>query len=173
MQARDGRTQVVVFALQLLEPFLVVSPALRVGALGECLEIGGMPLGEGIAVGTRGQLLERELADGLEHVEALARPADHALVDERGECIDLGIAHGFRGFEREAAGKHRKPRKQRPFARLEELMAPLQRVAQRLLPLRQIARAPRQQLEAIAEALQQRDRREQRHSCCRQLDRQR
>ena len=115
MQAHDGRTQVVVFALQLLEPFLVVSPALRVGALGECLEISGMPLGEGIAVGARGQLLEREVADGSRACRSARRPADHALVDERGaESCRSRIADGFRRPSVKPPAKHRKPRKQRP-----------------------------------------------------------
>src|SRR4030095_2590808 len=61
MQASDGRPEVVVLALQFLQHLLVISPTLRMSALGYCLEIGGMVLREGIEVSARAQLLEREV----------------------------------------------------------------------------------------------------------------
>jgi hypothetical protein len=100
-----------------------------------------MPVTDGTCIGARGQLLECEIADGLEQLEAIVGSPDHAAVDECGQRVDLGVADGFRGLERESAGEYGQPREQRPLALLQQVVAPLQRVPQRLLALRQVARA--------------------------------
>ena len=58
------------------------------------------------------RLLARELADRLEHPEALlaerARAAsDEALVEQRGERVEVGVADRLGGLERAAAAEHR------------------------------------------------------------------
>ena len=50
--------------------------------------------------------LERELADRFEHPEAVAGVAKEALVDERLEEVEVGVADVFGGVERAAAGEH-------------------------------------------------------------------
>ena len=71
-----------------------------------------MPLSHVLPVRRLVEPLERVLADRVEHAEAAAAPAPNkALLDERLEDVELGVAHGLRRFERKAAGEHRQPRK--------------------------------------------------------------
>ena len=53
------------------------------------------------------ELLERVLADGLEHAEAAVGTGQQAVVGERGDPVErLRPAHRLGGCEREAAGEH-------------------------------------------------------------------
>ena len=65
--------------------------------------------GAGVAVADRVgvlEVLERVLADGLEHAEAAAVAGEQALVGERGDAVErVGAADGLGGGEGEAAGE--------------------------------------------------------------------
>ena len=56
--------------------------------------------------------LERELADRLQHPEALAGPADQALVDQRLQHVQIGGADRLGRFQGAAAGEHGQPGEQ-------------------------------------------------------------
>ena len=127
----------------------------RVGALGR----------RGLAV--LEQPLPAVLAERLEHDEArlavLGRPLhEQAVVHERGDAVQdvdaqvlAGIADGLRGLERAASGEHRQAAKELLLGRRQQVVAPLDRLAQRLLAFRQVARPAGQQLERPFDARQQ------------------
>ena len=56
-----------------------------------------------------------------------------ATVDERLESVEVGVADLLGGGERAAAGEHGQPGEQALLVRLEEVVRPLDRRAQRLL----------------------------------------
>ena len=103
----------------------------------------------------------RVLADRLEHREArlavAPRSADEALVDERGEASSTSspslAADRLGRLERPAAGEDRRAARRALRRRLgEELVAPVERRAQRPLAVRQVARAADQHIERAARA---------------------
>jgi hypothetical protein len=169
----EGRAQVVVLLLQEVETFLFVVPPPRMNPFGERREVSGMSRTDGIRVGARVELFAGELPDGLEHAEPFAFAADDVLIHQRGDRGDLGVAHRFRSLQREPAGEHREPREQCPLAFLQQFVAPLERAAKGSLALRQVACTPGQELQPLAQALQDRIRREERYACSRELERQR
>src|SRR4029453_19499724 len=78
------------------------------------------------------QPLGRELADRLEHPEPLALAhADEALVDERLQPVEIGVANRLGSLERAAASKDRQSREQTLLVRLEQVVLPLDRPPQR------------------------------------------
>ena len=86
------------------------------------------------------ELLARVLADRLEHPEAAARPAaQEALVDERLQLVEVGVADGLGRLEREAAGEDGEPAEQALLLLVEQVVAPLDRRPQRALPLGRVA----------------------------------
>jgi hypothetical protein len=132
-----------------------------------------VPFAEVGLFGTFGEAVLCELADRLEHREPLAAPAQQAVIDERREGIEHIAANRLRSIEREAAGEHRQPRKERARVVVEEVHAPLDRRAQRALTLGDVARAARQQRESLLEPRENRGRREDRRLRRGELDRQR
>ena len=124
-----------------------------------------------------GELLERVVADGVEHREArLAALAavDEAVVDERRQPVEEArhAADHLRVLERPAADEDREPREQPLLVLGEQRVAPVDRRAQRLLARRRVARAAAEHVEA-AEAREQRVRREELRPRRRELDRER
>ena len=118
--------------------------------------------------------LERILADRVEHAEAAAAPPpNQALLDERLEDVELGVAYGLRRVERKAAGEHRQPPEELLLVRLEQLVAPLDRRAQRALARRGVARGAGEERQAPVEPGEQLLRIEQREARRRELDRER
>ena len=126
----------------------------------------------------------RVLADRLELTEpGLALDAvplpDEALVDERRERLERFAerhplaGHRVRELERAPAGEDAEAGEERLLGRLEQVVAPLDRVPQRALALGQVAGAAGQQVEPLLEPAQDRLRVEQLHARGRQLDRQR
>jgi hypothetical protein len=79
------------------------------------------------------------LADRLEHRKALRVPADEALVEQGSERVELGLADSLGRVQREAAGEHTEPSEELLLSARAELVAPLDRRAQRALPLGQVA----------------------------------
>ena len=116
------------------------------------------------------ELLQGELADRLQHPEArlplsTLGLANEALVDERGERGKnvepvAGCISGLGRLQRPAAGEDRQPAKQRLLAGREQVVAPGDGVAQRLLARGQVAGAAGQQRQAPVQPRQQRRRRQ-------------
>src|SRR5262245_59040885 len=108
--------------------------------------------------------LQRVLADGLQHHEArlpvcIVTLIQQALVEQRLKTIQyvereiaLRIAVGLGGLKRVSPDKDRKPAEQRLFSRLEQLIAPIDRGAQRLLVGGQVACAAPQKREPAGQA---------------------
>ena len=61
-----------------------------------------------------GEAVACELANRLQHREPALSLADEALVDERGERLQIALADGLRRLERPAAGEDREPRHEPP-----------------------------------------------------------
>ena len=130
------------------------------------------------------ELLERVLADRLEHPEArlavgvFAQPQQQALLDQRVEVFEhvgraVGVADRGRGLEPQAADEHAQAPEQRLLPLEQQVVAPGDRVAQRPLALVGVLRAAGQQGQPLVEPAQERLRRERPHARRRQLDRER
>ena len=70
---------------------------------------------------------EREFADRLEHpVALLAEPpgaaAQEALVKQRSESVEIGVAHRLRGLQRAAAAEHAEPCEQLLLVFVEQVI---------------------------------------------------
>ena len=136
-----------------------------------------------LRVGAGGELLQRELADRLEHDGA--RPgavlllADQALVDQRLQSLQhvdaqlVAAADRLDVLQLGAPREHREAREQAPPRLVEQIVAPRDRAPQRLLPVGEIARARLQQAEAALQPRQDRRGRQQLDARRGQLDRQR
>src|SRR5207302_8407972 len=92
--------------------------------------------------------------DRLEHPVAIARVTHEALVDKRLERVDVRVCDAFRCLERATASEDGEARKELLLLGGQQLVAPLDRRAQRALPLGEIARAAGEQREALLEPLQ-------------------
>ncbi len=157
----QGGPQVVVVAFQSIEPgSLVRTGQMRSGPFGEREERRGMPVADVVALATRLEHLARELRDGVEHHEArlVGRVVDaqQALVDERRQPIEhveaqvrTRAAHGLGGLEVAAAAEHREPVHEAPATLVEQVVAPGDRPAERLLPLGQVTRSSGQQGQVV------------------------
>ena len=123
-----------------------------------------LPLGEALAC---------ELADRLEHREPAVSLADEALVDERGERLQVAVADSLRRLERPAAGEDREARQSLLLMLLEQVVAPGDRRPQRLLSLGSIPGATREEREPLLQPREQGIRRQDLDARGRQLDRER
>ena len=127
-----------------------------------------MPLGERRRLVGLVEPLARVQPDRLEEaVAARARGAvvgcHEGLLDETREHVgnpprvEIGAgAHALDRVELEAAGERRKPAKQRPLVRLEEVVAPLKRGRERVLPCRRRVTRGAEHAKAVVEALRDR-----------------
>jgi hypothetical protein len=97
------------------------------------------------------QALERVLPDRLEHRETAVVGADEALVDERLERLEAGGAHLLRRLERPAAREDAEPREQTLLLLAQQVVAPLDRRAQRALPFGRVAGAAGQHRQSPVE----------------------
>ncbi len=113
--------------------------------------------------------LRCKLSDRLEHPVALVRETEEALLDERLHGVEVGVRHLLRGRERAAAGEHREAGEQPLLVPVEEVVAPLDRRAQRLLAGVCVATAL-QEIEAVREAIEDLRRRERLRAGSRELD---
>ncbi len=113
--------------------------------------------------------LQPILTNRLQHHEAwllsrfLLHALQQALIDERGHRVQDHFcslaqfsADGLSCLQCAAAGKDGEPPEELPLLGVQQLVAPLDSVAQGLLPLRHIARTARQYLQALAQPRQQR-----------------
>ncbi len=101
----------------------------------------------------RRQLLPRELPNRLQHPVALLGKADEALLDERLQGVELGVADHFGCLERAAPGEDREAGEELLLCGGEQVVAPLDGCAQGLLAGIGVA-AALEQVEAGGEALQ-------------------
>ena len=85
-------------------------------------------------VGKLGELFGREFANRLEHPVAVACAAEEALVDQRGDCIDVGAADLLGGVQCATAGKYGEPGEEVLLRGRQQLVAPRDRRAQGALP---------------------------------------
>ena len=92
---------------------------------------------ERVALAALVEPLGRELADRLEHHEALAAAAEQALVDERLEQVEVGVADRLGGLRRHAAREDGEPAEQLLLLGVEQLLAPRDRRVERALALGQ------------------------------------
>ena len=95
---------------------------------------------------------ERELADRLQQDVAPAVPAQQALVDQRRDRVETRLADVLGRVERAPAREDPQPGERASLRRLEQVVAPGDRRAQRPLPLRRVARAAGQQRQAPFQA---------------------
>ena len=119
------------------------------------------------------QPLVRKLTDCLQHPVALAGAAEEALVDERGDCVDVGTADRLGGLERAAAGENGEAGEQVLLLRRQQIVAPGDRRPQRSLSLRRRPGAPGEQRQPLLEPLQKRRQSKHLHPCRSELDRKR
>ena len=77
----------------------------HVGRLGDREDMLRLASPDRVRLAGRLEPLGRELADRLEHPEALVRPPHEALLDERLEHVEVGVADRLGRLERAAAGK--------------------------------------------------------------------
>ena len=119
------------------------------------------------------ELFGRELANRLEHPVAVAGAAEEALVDQRGDRVDVGAADLLGGLQRATAGEHGQAGEEVLLCRRQEVVAPGDRRAQRPLPLRCRARAAGKQRQPLLESFEQDRRRESLHARSSQFDRER
>ena len=145
--------------LQSIQPAASVWPAqARLGALGQRQEVLGMATSQRLELAGPGELFEAEFTNRLEHAQAQltvggAHRSQQVLGHQRIDQVeDLAlVADGCRRLEAAAADEDRQAAKQRLLVRLEQVVAPGDGVAQRLLAGRRVARAARQQLESTLE----------------------
>ena len=157
------RAQVVVFVLEPVEHPRIRGrrggrvERRRCSRRGERQERRSVPVAQRVGLAPLSELLQRVLANRLEHresdvaVEVFADP-QQALFRESlqsAEHVERQVvvgdpADGVGRVDRTAAGEHAEPREQRLVIRIEEVMAPVDGAAQRSLALRHVASARRQ-----------------------------
>ena len=145
---------------------------------------GVRPSGRGF-FSARGQTLARIFPNCLQHSEAgfivwLFDALYQILIDERRKSfeqidaeIETGIADCFGSIKRATADEDGKPPKQFLLRFIEEVVTPIDGVAQSLLALGKIERTSRQQLQPISEAIENGSWREDPGSCSCQFNGQR
>jgi len=93
-----------------------------------------MPASQLVLLARFAQTLSRKFVDGLEHPEAvLVADSDEALVDQRLQLVDVGVADPLGGLERAPTAENRQAREQTLLVGFEQVVRPLDRGTQRLL----------------------------------------
>ena len=105
------------------------------------------------------QALERELANRLEHpVALLSEPAraaaEEALVQERREGVEIGVADGLGCLQRASSAEDAQPREELLLVRVEQVVRPRDRRSERRVSLLGVA-GPFESVEPVAEPLEQ------------------
>ena len=112
-----------------------------------------MPAADRVGVGRAVEQLDRELPDRVEHPEAPAAPAPHEALHDQGlQAVELRIADRLGRLEREASLEDREAAEGSCSSGPEQLVAPLERRAQRALALGSVARAGGRAAAAAARA---------------------
>ena len=182
----QGSAHVVVIALELRVPGASLGGPQqhRLGPLSQVAEELRMAAARFPCLSARVELLDRELANRLQHAvtrsgliqrldehEALAdQPADRL---ERANVIRASFDESFHRLERESAHEYTELAEQALLGRRQQVIAPGDRRPQRLLPFGQVPGAARKQGQAALQPRQQADGREYRQAGGRELQRQR
>ena len=131
----------------------------RVVALGEGEAPVEVAQRQAIALARRREALGRVLADRVEQAQALVLGDHERLVDQArrqagdAPALDRAAgAHVLGGVERERAREHRQAPEQQALLAVEQLVAPVDRRAQRLLAGERRAAAVAEDVEAVAQA---------------------
>ncbi len=138
-----------------------------------------MPLGDLIGFAALVETLACELGDRLQQLvarvaELVPTRLDEAVLDEDGERRqEVGATNALGGGQVAATAEDRQATEERLVGLLEQVEAPLNRVAKCLLSRRQVAWPAGQQAEAVVHALEHRLRRKQAAARGGELDRQR
>src|SRR5438309_1793023 len=140
-RVRQGLPHVVPVERQALVPSALIRPGqLRLGSLDELEEEHQMALADLGLLLAQCKQLSRVLPDRLEKQEtALADRLEEAPVDQTGDLVEVGSGDDLRGFDGETAGEDGEPAERALQWLLQQLVAPGDRRAQRLLPLRRVA----------------------------------
>ena len=160
---------VVSLGVEALEPLaLLRAEQARLGVLRQHEVEGGVTSSDGTFVAARRQALEREFANGLEHsqpriVSRGVLGGEQVVAEQRLgplQDVEVGLlSNVLGGGKREPADEDREAREELLFLRLEEVVAPLDRPAERPLTLDETgARCRPQEIEPRAETLEQRAR---------------
>ena len=163
-QPGERRAGIVVLPLQMLERRrLPGSAELALGTLRQLGEEHRVLSGDRLGLGC-GNEAASVLPHGLEHREAgrgRRRVAlQQALVDQRREAIELGAADRLGRLERGATREDGERRKVAALQRAQEIRAPLEGRAKRLLPSRQVSRPDPQHRESSLQTLAEARRRQ-------------
>jgi hypothetical protein len=170
----ERSTHVVVLDLEQDDELVLLRAAESlVDVLGKRAEVVGVAAAQIIGFAPSLELVDRVLPDRLEHRDAVPKPPYEALVEQRLERVEVGGTDIFGCLERAAAGENRQTREQLLLVVRQELVAPLDRRAQRPLALRQVTRARGEELEAVPEPLEDLPRRQHLHTRRGELERQR
>ena len=182
-QPVEGGAAVVAIPVEPIDPHGLVAALELVGGLfGEHEEVRRVRLADGAVLAARHQSFERVLPDRLHHRQTglavgMLAQLQQALVDQRFDAVDdvdtqilFRVGHGLGGLERAAADEDRQAAEQPLFGLAEQVVAPGNRRAQRLLTRRQIPRAAGQDLETALQPPQHRRRRQRLDAGRRQLD---
>ena len=90
-----------------------------VGRLSECEVVAGVTVSQIVCGRAGGELLRGELTDRLEHPHPLAASAHQALVEQRGQHVEVGFAHRLDRLDRRTAREDREPCEQLPLGPVE------------------------------------------------------
>ena len=147
-------------------------------ALGEREVVAIVVLAHGLDVGRGGEALAGVGADRLEHPqpgwrERVLASHEQALGDQAVERVQSGGGDRLGRLDGRAAGEHREPREAALLVVAEQLVAPVDSGAQRLLARGCVARARARRAERGIEAVGDLGRRQQSAAGGRELDRQR
>jgi hypothetical protein len=139
--------------LEPLEPRGVLfagKPRRRVLPEGE--DVRGMALPHLLLLASVREMLLRVRPHRLEHRAPVSARLNQTVVDEGLERIDGRSAYGLDGVQGESSREGGEPGEQVPFFVSEQIEAPVEGSAERLVSSRQVARSAAQQREPIAEA---------------------
>ena len=105
-----------------------------------------------VRLGRLAETLRGELADRLQHGEAISLEPEQTLVDERMERVEVGCANTLGGGEVEAAGEDGEPAEEFLLVVAEQAVAPLDRRSEGALTFGRIGSTPREDRESEVEA---------------------
>ena len=167
-------------ALEPVQPLSGTPAQVRLCLLRECQKVLGVAPTQIVGPVRLLDSLGGVLADCLQHREPrlLLRAfyASEAAVGKRGEPVDdveAVSAHALGGAEGASARKHSEPGEQLLLLRLQQVVAPVDRRANRALALGQVSGAALQELETVVEPLEHRLWRQHADAGGGKLDRQR
>ena len=182
----ERQTQVAALRAETVgPPRLLRADEVRLGLPAQRAVVLGVVSPDPLRLAALEQPLRRIGPDRVEHPDPYVASVggsrgQHAAVEERGDHVQrlrarlavVGADH-LRRFEGRAARERRKSPEHAPLILVEEVVAPVDRPAERPVPLGQVASAALKHLEPRREPAQQGLRREELEPSCRELDRKR